>query len=214
VTSDTWVNWQAVATREQQEVFDAGTVGTVRVRGSLSLGWQFHEVHHGGQINESGYVSDSFAAAAGLLVERKISTRGRLRGELYGVGSIFRPRRSEADTEKRGNGVVARVAFLSGGWRAHVLVWRGHEYLKEEGDPLYQSRYEAGTFVASTRHYEEYGLLRVFEMARGMAIEASARLHHIEDRTEYSYRLVGRFDLRRHLGRNGSPDAPRDGSVP
>ena len=72
--SDTWLDWQVVATPSRREVFDVGTVSRVRVAGPLSLGLQLHEVHHGSQIatGGAGPVTDNFVAAAGLVLSPRL----------------------------------------------------------------------------------------------------------------------------------------------
>ncbi len=193
-SADTWLSWQRLAAPSRREVFDVGTAARVRLAGPFSLGLQAHEVHQGGQIAEVGIVGDSLAYGAGLIVEPEIGEDVKLTFEGYGLLSIYDPDRS-VEGKEHGRGLFVRAAGVKGPWRAHGLLWRGSDFLKEEGDLNYMSVLRIGTRFTETRVYEEVGLTRTFGPLAGVSFETSARLHHIQDRWDYSYRLLARFDL-------------------
>ena len=190
--SDTWLNWQVVATPSRREVFDVGTVTRARVAGPLSLGLQLHEMHHGGQIATGGPVSDSFVSAAGLVLSPHLPGADRVCLELYGLKSLHDPDRSRDEDEVRGTAVFLRGSVEKWHWRLHGIYWRGTRYVKEEGDPNYFSYDEELRGIAGGRSYQEAGLARLFKVAPSVSVEASARLHRIFGKLEYSYRILAR----------------------
>jgi hypothetical protein len=90
-----------------------------------------------------------------------------------------------------GAGFFGRAAVEGFSWRAHLIMWRGDDYLKDEGDPNYQSIRRDGTRWRGVRDYAEAGLTKTFDLAPGALIEVSFRYHRIEDHYEYSYRVLG-----------------------
>jgi hypothetical protein len=69
-------------------------------------------------------------------------------------------------------------------------VWRGRNFIKDEGDPNYGSLRRDGHRYGGTRDYAEAGLARRFKVAPGAALEVSGRLHRTERFYEYSYRVL------------------------
>lgn len=187
---ETWLNWQRLNTPEHRERFDAGVNARVGVRGPFALGLQAHVVHHGGQLHESGSVSDSAAYAAGLVVERAIGTLEGATMEVWGLVARHTPDRALPRTSREGAALFVRVAGERAGWRAHVIVWRGSDFVKDEGDTNYHSVRLDGSRYRGTRDYSEAGLARAFRPAHGVTLEGSARLHRVERDYEYSFRLL------------------------
>lgn len=89
-----------------------------------------------------------------------------------------------------GIGVFNRVAAERSGWRGHVIFWRGRNFIKDEGDPNYLSVFQTGERYRGTRDYSEAGLTRRFTLARAAVFDVSARVHRVEGRYDYSYRLL------------------------
>lgn len=187
---EAWINWQRLNTPAHRERFDAGVAGRLALRRPLSLAYQAHVVHHGGQLFASGPVADSLAVAPGLVAEG----RG-LTAELYGVLSRYVPDREDLRRSERGAAFLARTAVSRAGWRAHLIVWRGCDYVKEEGDTNYLSVRQDGSHYRGTRDYSEAGLARTFTLAPAARLEASVRLHRAEKHYDYSYRIVAVTDL-------------------
>ena len=71
-----------------------------------------------------------------------------------------------------------------------LIVWRGRHFIKDEGDPNYQSLRRNGARYGGTRDYSELGLAKRVELAPGAVIEVSGRFHRTERYYEYSYRVV------------------------
>jgi hypothetical protein len=189
VQHELWLNWQRVNTQEHRERFDAGIKASLQVTEMLSLPVQLHVVHEGGQLFAAGPVADSAALAGGASLRR--SMFGHYVGslELFGLISRYVPDRSRRDLNADGAAFMGRVTAERGGWRAHVLFWRGRDFIKDEGDPNYLSIQRSGQPYRGTRDYSEAGITRRFSLAPGAILDVSARLHRIENHYEYSYRV-------------------------
>ncbi len=91
--------------------------------------------------------------------------------------------------------MFSRAAIERDKWRGHLIVWRGNDYIKEEGDPNYGGLRRDGTRFRKVRDYAEAGVTRVGAPVPGVLLEGSARLHRVESHYEYSFRIVGRVAL-------------------
>jgi len=186
---DVWLNWQRLNTREHRERLDGGANGELRIAGPFALPFQVHIVHEGGQLFASGPVADSVAGALGVSVSGAwLVERASL--EAYGLASHFVPDRSSALQTRSGAGFLTRAAGEHGGWRGHILFWRGDDYIKDEGDPNYLSIRRSGTRYRGVRDYAEAGLTRTFRLGPHVMLQASGRLHRVERNYEYSYRVL------------------------
>jgi hypothetical protein len=135
-------------------------------------------------------VADSSAAALGVDIHGTIATKYRASIELFGVGSRYVPDRSRRDLTRDGIAFFGRVAAERANWRAHVIFWRGRNFIKDEGDANYLSIRRNGLRYRGTRDYAEVGLAKRFNLAASAVLEASGRFHRIETHYEYSYRIV------------------------
>ena len=188
VRHEAWLNWQRLNTSEHRERFDAGIAGEIRGR-SLALPFQFHIVHEGGQLFAAGPVADSFAAAVGGTLSGRFSGLERASLEAYALVSRYVPDR-ELPRRTTGAGFFGRGSAVAGGWRGHLIFWRGDDFIKDEGDPNYLSIRRDGSRYRGVRDYAEAGLTRSFKPATGVVFEASGRIHRVEKHYEYSYRLL------------------------
>jgi hypothetical protein len=195
---DTWINWQRLNTAESRERFDAGYRGRVALKPALALHGQWHIVHEGGQQFDAGPVSDSQAGALGFEWTVPVGAL-RLRVDAHAVGTRSVPDRERLSLVEAGAGIFARSALTRGAWRGHLIVWRGHDALKEEGDANYLMRRRDGRLDRKIRDYGEFGITRVFTPAPTVSLMAGFRLHRVDARYEYSYRLVGRVQMRQPL---------------
>lgn len=190
-----WIEWQRLNTPEHRERFDAGFNGEIQATRAVSVPLQLHVVHQGGQLFASGLVSDSVAAATGVKVERRVGAAGRASAEGQAVVSRFVPDRANPGLSRDGVAFFGRAAAERGEWRAHLVVWRGRNFIKEEGDPNYGSLLRDGTRHKGTRDYAEVGATRRFRIAPAAIVEVSGRLHRVERYYEYSYRVTSTVDL-------------------
>ncbi len=184
-----WLNWQRLNTREHRERFDGGLNMELRANDTLSFPVQVHVVHEGGQLFSTGPVADSAGAAAGVTLSTRIHGV-RTSIEVYPLISRFVPDRSRSELSRDGVAFFGRAAGERNGWRGHVIFWRGRNFIKDEGDPNYQSIRRDGTRYRGTRDYAEAGVSRRFTLAPSAALDVSGRLHRIENHYEYSYRIA------------------------
>ena len=198
LTHTMWLEWQRLNTPEHRERFDAGLNGSVALSGAISIPFQVHVVHEGGQLFAAGPVADSSAAAIGVELSRRTGAVGRLSLELYAVAGRSVPDRGRPSEDRHGRGFFARLAAERGGWRAHAIAWRGRDFIKDEGDPNYGSLRRDGSRYGGTRDYAETGLARRFPIAPGTALEVSGRLHRTERFYEYSYRVIAITSVKLH----------------
>jgi hypothetical protein len=192
---DAWINWQRLNTAAHRERFDAGYRSRLRLSRSAALVGQWHLVHEGGQQFGNGSVRDSQAGALGVQWTVPAGAL-QLALDAHAVGTRHVPDRERPALIEAGAGLFARGAVSHGAWRAHLVVWRGHDALKDEGDANYLSQRLSGRIDRRVRDYGEFGLTRVFRPAAAVSLLASARLHRVDARYEYSYRLVGRVKVR------------------
>jgi hypothetical protein len=191
VTHEAWLAWQRLNTPEHRERLDAGINGAISLSRRISLPLQLHIVHEGGQQFSVGPVADSIAGAAGVRIGGAPDAIRFRAVELYGLVSRFVPDREDARRSRDGRAWLARASAGRAGWAAHVLFWRGDDFIKDEGDPNYLSLRRDGRYYGGIRDYSEAGLTRTFRPAPGVVLGASARLHRVETHYEYSYRIVG-----------------------
>jgi len=195
VEHEMWLEWQRLNTPEHRERFDAGLNAALRPRDAVSFPVQLHIVHEGGQLFASGPVDDSLAAAAGARFEHPVTAAARGSLEAYGLVSRYVPDRARPDLSRDGVAFLGRGAIERGGWRLHLIVWRGRNFIKDEGDPNYLSIRRGGARYHGTRDYAEIGAARRFELADGASLEVSARVHRIEQYYEYSYRVTSTINV-------------------
>lgn len=196
---EAWINWQRLNTTEHRERFDTGVTAHLEVNGWLTLPLLLHVVHEGGQLHAAGPVADSMALGTGVTLSRPTQRFGVISLDLLGLTSRYVPDRETAASSKSGAAVFARVAAERGRWRAHILFWRGNDFIKDEGDPNYQSIRRDGSAYRGIRDYAETGLTRRFRLAPDVALDASARLHRTERHYEYSYRITAIAALRARI---------------
>lgn len=196
ITHDAWINWQLLNTPAHRERFDAGIAGEARVTDTLAIPFQAHIVHEGGQLFAAGPVADSTAFGSGAIVRRN-ALGARITLEAHGLISRFVPDREAPSRQREGAGLFTRAAAEHGAWRAHAILWRSRDFVKVEGDANYLSVTRGGDAVRGTRRYAEAGLTRMFRPAPEARVETSARLHKVEDRLEYSFRILGIVQARR-----------------
>lgn len=195
---DTWINWQRRNTAEYRERFDAGYRARVGLSSRVSLVGQWHIVHEGGQQFDSGAVSDSQAGALGGEWARQ-SGKMQLTVDAHAVATRNVVDRERPALTEGGLGVFMRGALTYNSWRTHLIVWRGNDVIKAEGDPNYLSLRRSGRIDRKIRDYGEIGLTRQFRPAPGVFLFANVRVHRVDARYEYSYRIEGRVRLRAPL---------------
>ena len=186
-----WIEWQRLNTTEHRERFDGGVNAELTISNHIALPMQLHIVHEGGQLFNTGPVDDSAAVAAGVALHGRGASL-----EVFGAGAHSVPDRQHPELDRTGPAFFARGAFERDGWRGHLIVWRGRHFIKDEGDPNYQSLRRDGSRYGGTRDYSEVGLAKRVELAPAAILEVSGRFHRIERYYEYSYRIVSIIGVR------------------
>jgi hypothetical protein len=185
-----WLEWQRINTVQHRERFDGGVNTSLRVSKFLSLPVQLHIVHEGGQLHSAGAVADSGAAAAGVNLEAKVGPRYHAVLEVFALASRDVPDRSQPHLSTDGTAFFGRASVEGSGWRGHIIFWRGRNFIKDEGDPNYLSRVRSGERYRGTRDYSEAGVTRRFSLAPGATLDIAGRIHRVENRYEYSFRVL------------------------
>ena len=171
LSHDLWLQWQRLNTPDHRERLDAGARLDWRWHRFFSLPLQTHIVHEGGQLFAAGPVRDSFVLASGIALSRRPDApldpaavprerpAARLDAslELLGLWSHYNPDRQQPARTRDGGGFFGRAAVEGFAWRAHLIMWRGDDYMKDEGDPNYQSLRRDGTRYRGVRDYAEIG---------------------------------------------------------
>jgi hypothetical protein len=194
---DAWIGWQRLNTVDARERFDVGAEGRRPVGTALkmSVAYQFHLVHEGGQQFASGPVRDSWAVGPGLIIEPRLRFFDRTEVEGYAMFSRHVPDRSGLGDAGHGHGIFTRITAEKSSWRGHLIVWGACDWIKEEGDENYGSlRLDDRRFL-NTRHYGEIGVTKTFHPADGVDVEGSARFHRVEKDYNYSYRILAHVGL-------------------
>jgi hypothetical protein len=190
LTHSMWLDWQRLNTPGHRERFDAGLNGEFAIASHVSIPLQIHVVHEGGQLFDAGPVADSAAAAAGVNLHGDSGLLGRVALELFGAGAQSVPDRERPEENRTGIAFFGRASAERAGWRGHLIIWRGKRFMKDEGDPNYQSLRRNGRKYGGIRDYAEAGLARRFTLAPAAVLEISGRIHRTERFYEYSYRVL------------------------
>jgi hypothetical protein len=187
---DAWLHWQRRAAPGRRERFDAGLSSRYRLRPALGVRGDVHLVHQGGQVSALEPVADSAAAALGVEAAAPVGDLDRVSLEALAGLSRYVPDRGRPGDARTGFGTFVRLAVEEAGWRLHAILWRAEDFIKVEGDPHYQALRRNGTEHSGVRDYAEAGASRLFTLAPGSWLEASARWHRVENDYEYSIRVI------------------------
>ncbi len=199
-----FINWQALNTPTQREVFDYGWVLRVRPIRQISLETQFHGLHHGGQLFSAGVpVTNNAGSGFGVTLSDTIPKLG------FGSLQVFRLTSSgnidpeaPADRPRHGRGTFVRGGLaMRPGVEVFGIYWKGTDFLSQDGDNNYNSAGRLPDFYRSNRRYLEFGVLRRGHLDGGVELDAEFRFHRVDHEPsiaiqgtswEYSYRLVVR----------------------
>jgi len=192
---DIFLSWQKLNTPGHREVFDYGGTARFNLFGGLAAEGQLHGVHHGGQLHDAGPVLNYTAGGAGFSWKGTSSAMGDFTFLLLALGSRRSRETFAADQPSAGKGVYGRLGIHP--WERTeiwLIGWKGKDFYADEGDPNYGSFQSATPDIGwkSDRTCLELGIRRTFQLARRVEVDLDARLHRIEDKTEYSYRFTAR----------------------
>lgn len=197
-----YLNWQKLNTRTQREVFDYGWVLRAKPVRQVTVETQLHGLHHGGQLFDAGVpVTNNIASAIGVTVSDTI------RGVGFASVQLVRLRSSgtidpnpPSGRPTKGRGTYLRAGYQPArGVEVFGILWRGRDFLANEGDNNYNSSGRLPEFYRSRRKYLEIGVLRRATLDGRVELDAEFRFHRIDNeesiaiqgtKWEYSYRLV------------------------
>ena len=215
IGGEIFINWQHLNTRQSREIFDYGLLLHLRPKRYLTIEFQGHGLHHGGQLYSAGapvtnnQVMAMGARLKGTLPLVDLSSLGVFRLTSHGrIDPTSEPNRSD-----RGSGTYIRASISPRGWvELFTIQWWGRDFLSEEGDNSYNSRGADPGYYKSRRRYQEYGVGRQIAIESGVTLDAELRFHQFDDlrsialghsNWEYSYHLVLRAPFEVGLGRSG-----------
>ena len=212
-----FIDWQHLNTKNSREIFDYGLLFHVRPWRHLSLEYQGHGLHHGGQLFTAGVpVTNNRVAAFGARLEGSLPTLG-----LSSLGVFRLTSHGHIDPTavpgrpNQGSGTYVRGSIFPHGWvELFTIQWWGRDFLSEEGDNSYNSRGVDPQYYKASRRYQEYGLARQIPIESGITFDAELRFHRFDNlrsialghsEWEYSYRLVIRAPFQVGLGSARQP---------
>ncbi|MFL5493850.1 MAG: hypothetical protein ACJ8DC_05615 [Gemmatimonadales bacterium] len=215
VGGEVFIDWQHLNTRNSREVFDYGLLLHARPTSYLSLEFQGHGLHHGGQLYTAGEpVTNNQVAAIGVRLHGGLPVAGASELAVFRLGSHgnidpFPP----AGRPDHGYGTYVRGSVAPRGWaELFTIQWWGRDFLSDEGDNSYGSQGSDPAYYRSSRRYQEYGVARRTTIESAVTLDTEFRFHRFDDlnsialgnsKWEYSYRLVVRAPFEVGLGRAG-----------
>jgi hypothetical protein len=204
---DLFLDWQGLNTPSSREVFNYGLVLRGRPASFLELDFQFHGLHHGGQLFDAGVpVTNNTNSAIGARVGHSLPGLGQ-----SSIAAFYLSSKGHIDPNlpasrpDRGHGTYLRGSVKPAGFvEVFGIYWMGRDFHTDEGDPSYNSAGVADTFYRSRRRYFELGVARRTRIDSRVELDAEFRLHRVDDdvsealfdsKWEYSYRLIIRVPL-------------------
>jgi hypothetical protein len=204
---DLFLDWQGLNTPSSREVFNYGVVLRGRPARPLTLEFQFHGLHNGGQLFDAGVpVTNNTVSAIGARVEHDLPVVGR-----SSLAGFYLRSKGHIDPDippgrpDRGHGTYLRASVMPKGYvEVFGIYWMGRDFHTDEGDPNYNSAGVDDAFFRSRRRYFELGLIRRTRIDSVVELDAEFRFHRSDEdgsealfdsRWEYSYRLLVRVPL-------------------
>jgi hypothetical protein len=187
---DLFLDWQALNTPTQREVFDYGWVLRVRPFRFLSLESQLHGLHHGGQLFDAGVpVTNNDASGFGITLSDTLGPLGLAALRVYGLRSAgdINPDPPVAHP-RTGHGIWIRgSAEPRRGIEVFGIVWRARNFLSQEGDNNYNSLGANPSFYRARRKYLELGVMRRGRLEGATTLDAEFRLHQIDNEKHIAF---------------------------
>ncbi len=194
--ADVYLDWQEVNNRASREIFDYGVLVRGDVTRSLSLALQTHGLHHGGQLDDVGPVTNNEVVAAGVIVHGPLPLAGESSFAAYGLRSTGKTDPFSDGPTIKGGGTYLRGSVSPGGAvEVFGIWWKGRDFISSEGDHNYGSVGSDPSYYRSDRRYQELGVVKKFVVDSNIQVDLEARLHRIDGTVEYSYRFVTRVPL-------------------
>ena len=194
--ADAWINWYLMNTPDYREFFAAGCrlSGTWQhVSGELAV----RMMHHGGQLYESGPLTNNLTAVARVsvfdywdLLRAKFGVSGSFYGSSVNEMMVY----MQLTPTTNGMGGGVECYFAPYGWKLYAEAFFGDNFYSEQGNPLYRTNKPLYRF-GLRKSFNYHDILRARFQAEGIMIESNF---------EYDYLLVIDVFLDFFLHRFGS----------
>lgn len=188
-SADLFLNWHQLNTPVEPETFDYGGVVKGWPDNPLSLEFQMHGNHVGGQLYyiaiENNWVyslGSRWKSSLGALGTGELDAFGILSGELKD-GTV-------GDTRYGGGGYLKASLAPGSGLEFFGIGWQGRDFYSKDGDANYSSYSQDLSYYKADRTYVEIGAKKEFLMEGGASFDAEFRVHFIDQYSAYSYRLA------------------------
>lgn len=199
--AEAFINWQVLETDANREIFDYGIVLRVRPLDHLSVEFQGHGTHRGGQLSDAGgSVATNFAGGPGI---RLTAALPEVREGSLAIFRLWSSGTLDDDAPNQrpdsGSGTYLRASITPRLGEFFTILWWGRNFLSHEGDNNYNSVGLDPTFYRSRRRYTEIGFVRRMTIDDTVDFRVEFRLHRIDNDAsqaisgtdwEYSYRFV------------------------
>ncbi len=207
IDADLFLDWQHLNTPTSREIFNWGGVIRGHPARPLTLEFQLHGLHHGGQLYNAGVpVTNNVVAAYGATLADHLPVVGSASFSAFYLTSRGYIDPGQPGTRPdRGHGTYLRASVTPFGWvELFGIYWAGRDFHSDEGDPNYNSIGVDTAFYRSRRRYKEIGLIRRTTIDRTVQLDAEFRLHRVDQeesiaflgtKWEYSYRVVVRVPV-------------------
>lgn len=196
---DAYLNWQHLNTDTSREIIDSGFTTWWKATPLVRLEGQFHILHHGGQLHDIGPVTNNIVGGPGVRLEDTLGWFGSSSLAVFYLLSRGPVDMDLGGTPINGHGVYVRASVEPAKLaELALIVWRGDNFITQEGDHNYGSIGARDGFYRASRRYEELALIKKFKIAGTVEGDLETRLNRIDGKLEYSYRLAVRapFDIK------------------
>jgi hypothetical protein len=193
---DLFLSWHQLNTPSEPETFDYGGVLQGWQNNPLSVEFQMHGFHEGGQIYFVA-IRNNWNYALGFRLKGDLGSLGEGRMAVFGLLSGDLNSGVLSDIRYGGGGYLKASLRPGSGLELFGIGWRGRDFISEEGDANYASYSDYQNFYQADRFYFELGARKEFPMEGGSVFTAELRSHWIEQYWAYSYRMAvtAPFDL-------------------
>ncbi len=185
-TQDFWVNWNLLNTPAYREYFDFGTRFTIPIP-LITSEIQTYISHHGGQLYHTGPVSDNLALAVGFDNQYPLpfSVLNQIGWKAHYITGKNVVNRAVPALTTAGNGFKVELYTVIAGFRIYGDYWKGHGFISEEGNSLYQC--DDGYFFFGFRKEKKIGDTTLFHV--------ELRGHALDGKLEYQYNFGFKSDF-------------------
>ena len=178
---DAYLNWQHLNTESSREIIDSGFVTWWKASRIARIEGQFHILHHGGQLHDIGPVTNNIVGGPGVRVEDDLGKLGKSSISVFYLLSRGPVDMNLGGTPLNGNGVYVRASVEPLRLvELALIVWRGNNFISQEGDHNYGSIGVRNGFYRANRSYEELAAIKKFKIAGTVEADLESRLNRID----------------------------------